>query len=151
MFQIGQKRICNLWIITMNHTYDQIIQIQTINKMINIITSQNAIIIHFFQVKDWKVVNSESNFSDEEVETIFLFNLYHHFYNEQFGQRFSQANWIDIKNFIVKNCLPVKREFCENVLKLVFSFESKNPFFIFKFMNVRKSDQFIQIRGRRFD
>ena len=31
-----------------NHTYDQIIQIQTINKMINIIVNQNVIIIHFF-------------------------------------------------------------------------------------------------------
>ena len=37
VFWIGQKRICNLWIITMNHTYNQIIQIQTINKMIDII------------------------------------------------------------------------------------------------------------------
>ena len=37
MFQISQKRICNLWIITTNHTYNQIIQIQTINKMIDII------------------------------------------------------------------------------------------------------------------
>ena len=37
MFRIGQKRICNLWIITTNHTYDQVIQIQTVNKMAGII------------------------------------------------------------------------------------------------------------------
>ena len=143
MFWIGQKRICNLWIITMNYTYNQTIQIQTINKMVDIIVGQNIIIIHFFQIKNWKVVNSELNFNDEKVETIFLFNLCHHFYNEQFGQWFSWINWIDVKNFIVKNCLPAEREFRENVLKLVFSFELKNPFFIFKFMNVKKSGQFI--------
>ena len=143
MLRIGQKRICNLWIVTTNHTYDQVIQAQAVNKMIGIIVDQNVITIHFFQVKDWKVVNSESDFNDEEVETIFLFNLCHRLYSEQFDQRFSWANWIDVKDFIVKNCLPAEREFRENVLKLVLSFESKDPFFIFKFMNVRKSGQFI--------
>ena len=143
MFRIGQKRICNLWIITTNHTYDQAIQVQVIKKMAGIIAGQNVIIIHFFQIKNWKVVNSESNFSDEKVETIFLFNLCHRFYNEQFGQRFNWINWIEVKNFTVKNYLPTKHEFCENVLELVFLFEFKNSFFIFKFMSVKKSDQFI--------
>ena len=143
MFRIGQKRICNLWIITMNHTYDQIIQIQTVNKMIDIIADQNIIIIHFFQIKNWKVVNSELNLNDEKIKAIFLFNLCHCFYNKQFDQWFNWINWIDVKDFIAKNHLSAEREFCENVLKLVFLFESKNPFFIFKFMNVRKSDQFI--------
>ena len=143
MFQIGQKRICNLWIITMNHTYDQVIQIQIINKMIDIIVGQNAIIIHFFQIKNWKVVNSKSNFNDKKIKAIFLFNLCHHFYSEQFGQRFKWINWIDVKDFTVKNHLSAEREFCENVLELVFLFEFKNPFFIFKFMNVKKFNQFI--------
>ena len=52
MFRIGQKRIFNLWIITTNHTYDQAIQIQTVNKMIDIIVDQSVIIIHFFQIKN---------------------------------------------------------------------------------------------------
>ena len=143
MFRIGQKRICNLWIITTNHTYDQIIQTQTVNKMIDIIVDQNVIIIHFFQIKNWKVVNFESNFSDEKVKAIFLFNLCHHFYNKQFGQRFNWINWIDVKDFIAKNRLSAEREFRENVLELVSSFEFKNPFFIFKFMSVKKSGQFI--------
>ena len=151
VFRIGQKRICNLWIVTTNHTYDQAIQVQAVNKMVDIIIDQGVIIIHFFQIKNWKVVNSESNLNDEEVETIFLFNLCHHLYSEQFGQWFNWINWTDVKNFTAKDCLSAEREFRENVLKLVFLFESKNSFFIFKSMNVRKSGQFIQIHGRRFD
>ena len=143
MFRIGQKRICNLWIITTNHTYNQTIQIQIINKMIDIIVNQNVIIIHFFQIKNWKVINSELNLNDEKVKIIFLFNLCHHLYSEQFGQWSSRVNWIDVKDFIVKNCLSAEREFRENVLKLVFLFKFKNSFSIFKFINVKKSDQFI--------
>ena len=154
MWQLNVSNRSKAYLQFMNHnndTYDQIIQIQAINKMINIIISQSAIIIHFFQIKNWKIANPESDFNDEKVEIIFLFNLCHHFYNEQFGQRFNQINWIDVKNLIVKNCLPAEREFRENVLKLIFLFKSKNSFFIFKFMSVKKFDQFIQIRGRRFD
>ena len=151
MFRIGQKRICNLWIVTTNHTYNQVIQTQTVNKMANIIAGQNIIIIHFFQIKNWKIINSESNFNDKKIKAIFLFNLCHHLYSEQFDQRSNWINWTDVKNLTAKNHLSAKREFCENVLKLVFSFEFKNPFFIFKFMNVKKFDQFIQIHDRRFD
>ena len=64
MLRIGQTRICNMWVLTTDHIYNQVLQWRSTNNMIRILAAQAAIDVTLADVHHWKALHPEENLVD---------------------------------------------------------------------------------------
>ncbi|KAL8793661.1 MAG: hypothetical protein Q9195_003710 [Heterodermia aff. obscurata] len=108
ILRMGQGRICRFWILTLDHSYDQVIQANTCNKMLGIIAGQGNFKVTQDEIEQWKTANPSGEYTDEQAKARVLVAKCEKIYCGLFGQRSSRREWGDISDLTAKDDLPVR-------------------------------------------
>lgn len=101
IFCLSQRHAQLVWIVIVNHTYDQVIQACAVNKTISQITDQDNII-----VIDKEVTAAQTQFkklNNSTMRSALLFEKCTALYTQMFEQVNSQHDWVNIKDLHLKD------------------------------------------------
>ena len=109
--RIGQTRACKCYILTTNHSYDQVLQSGAALKMIGIIGSYTGKTVHEDEIQHFRDTHSDSDWSDEKVRDYLINATCEDDYTTMFGQRSYRGRWNNLQDPTIKDRLPVEAEF----------------------------------------
>ena len=110
----GQNRSQQVWILTVNHTYDQVLQARAAQKMVGQLVGQIDP-----RSDDWLVKTEEDESDDdgeerEQRERRAVEKTCSRLYRSVFGQRSSREGWGNVRDLKAKDRLPVEKEWIES-------------------------------------
>ena len=110
----GQNRAQQVWILTVDHTYDQVLQARAAQKMIGHLVSQIDP-----RSDDWLVKSAEDEGDDdgeerEQRERRAVEKTCSRLYRSVFGQRSPREGWGNVRDLNAKDRLPVEKEWIES-------------------------------------
>lgn len=111
---MGQGRICLIWVPTVDHIYDQVLQAQATRKQIGIIAGQGNVTVTQAEVDAWRLDNPDETdeagnlYSDASVRVRLLTRKCETLYVQHFAQRSSRKAWDNVQDLTAKSCVQTK-------------------------------------------
>lgn len=101
IFRLGQRRPQKIWIATVDHTYDQIVQSRAAKKMVSQIAGQGNVTMtdEEVQVKE----DRKSGLDDDAVKAVITERRASTLYTMVFGQFDSRIDWNDVRDLTAKD------------------------------------------------
>ena len=89
---MNQKRICYVYTLTLEHSYDQIVQTNACNKMLTILTSMSAVKVSSDDIKQYRLDSPEDaeRFTEDQIKARIIQGKCEKLYNQQFDYRSSR-------------------------------------------------------------
>ena len=111
VIRIGQRKACNIYILTTDHTYDQVLQSIAARKMIAVIAAYTDHKVAAADVASWRVANPDSQWEDAAVEDHLMNEKCADDYRLLFGQRSRREDWGNVDDPTEKDRLPTEVDF----------------------------------------
>ena len=118
--RIGQRRICHMYVLTLNHSYDQTLQWRGTNKMLGILAGQADLTVTDEEREMWREFHQDEIADDpmdteldHEMESAIIRIKCAALYVDMFGQRSSRNHdeWGYIRDVTRKDDIPEERAF----------------------------------------
>ena len=117
--RMKQIKICHFYIVNFDHFYDQIVQINAINKMLIIFESMKTMKMITIDFEKFKSFASNERFASNKIDTLIddqikirlIQNKVDNLYQNQYDIRNSRTNWNNVRDLTKKNSFFVEIEF----------------------------------------
>lgn len=111
-----RRDICRFYTLTLDHSYDQIIQQKACDKMLSIVTTQGNVHAHPQNIALWRHRPDgdphDAELTDSQVRARVVRDKADALCMRQSGIRSSRRRWQDLYNLAAKDKLPVGRVIC---------------------------------------
>ena len=117
--RMKQIKICHFYIVNLDHFYDQVVQINAINKMLIILESMKTMKMIAIDFEKFKSFASNKKFVSNKIDILIndqikirlIQDKVDNLYQSQYDIRNSRTNWNNVRDLTKKNSFLVEIEF----------------------------------------